>query len=100
MPEHGYVSGDPRAECDSCHFIVRRSQLRRRWDGFLVCVQRCWEPRPEAERPPKPRDREAVRNARPPQAQMSLADPTITNGREEPLTGGSDGDHGQPLTRS
>ncbi len=34
-----YVSGDWKATCDSCGCVFKASQLRRRWDGFMVCEQ-------------------------------------------------------------
>ena len=30
-------SGDFNALCDSCGFKFKASELRRRWDGFMVC---------------------------------------------------------------
>jgi hypothetical protein len=57
---------DPWAECDGCGRDVRLSTLKKRWDGAMACV-RCWEPLHPQERPAVPRDRQAVRNARPPQ---------------------------------
>ncbi len=32
-----FVSGDWNAVCDSCGFQFKASQLKRRWDGFMVC---------------------------------------------------------------
>ena len=39
-----YSKGDWKATCDVCGSIVKASQLRKRWDGFLV-DDRCWETR-------------------------------------------------------
>lgn len=39
-----YDRGDWKCICDSCGRIVKASQLRQRWDGFMV-DERCWEPR-------------------------------------------------------
>lgn len=35
---------DPNAICDECGFKYKQSELRRRWDGLMVCKQD-WEPR-------------------------------------------------------
>ena len=32
-----YKHGDWNAICDVCGFKFKASQLRRRWDGFMVC---------------------------------------------------------------
>jgi hypothetical protein len=39
-----YDRGDWKAICESCGRIVKASQLKKRWDGFMV-DERCWEPR-------------------------------------------------------
>ena len=39
-----YSPRDNNAMCQSCGFKYKGSQLRRRWDGFLVC-RTCWHPR-------------------------------------------------------
>lgn len=39
-----YDRGDWKCICDSCGRIVKASQLKKRWDGFMV-DERCWEPR-------------------------------------------------------
>jgi hypothetical protein len=36
--------GDVNAICDSCGFKFKLSQLRKRWDGLMVC-KTDWEPR-------------------------------------------------------
>lgn len=33
------------ALCDICGFKRKASELRLRWDGFMVCADTCWEPR-------------------------------------------------------
>jgi hypothetical protein len=40
----GYIPGDEWVECQSCGLEYRKSQMRRRWDGLIVC-QYDWEPR-------------------------------------------------------
>jgi len=32
-----YKSGDWNAICDTCGVKFKASQLRKRWDGFMVC---------------------------------------------------------------
>ena len=45
MPRyHLYVKGDWKAVCDICGREFLMSELRRRWDGFMVCSND-WEPR-------------------------------------------------------
>lgn len=39
-----YDRGDWKCICDACGRIVKASQLKKRWDGFMV-DDRCWEPR-------------------------------------------------------
>ncbi len=41
-PGHSY---EYRALCDVCGFKKWNYELRRRWDGFMVCADTCWEPR-------------------------------------------------------
>lgn len=45
-PLNRFVPGTYKRECDDCGFDFLRSQLKKRWDGFIVCVK-CWEPKPE-----------------------------------------------------
>lgn len=39
-----YSSGDWNAVCDSCGKKVKASELKKRWDGFMVCEDD-WNPR-------------------------------------------------------
>mgnify|MGYP006279900637 CR=1 FL=1 len=39
-----YDKGDWKAICDSCGKELKASELRKRWDGFMVCAGD-WEPR-------------------------------------------------------
>jgi len=39
-----YVKGEWKVLCDSCGKEFLASELRQRWDGFMVCT-RDWEPR-------------------------------------------------------
>ena len=40
-----YKHGDFNAICDVCGFKYKGSELRKRWDGLMVC-DKDWEPRP------------------------------------------------------
>lgn len=41
-----YASGERNALCDVCGVKYKSNQLKKRWDGFMVCsVGSCWEPR-------------------------------------------------------
>lgn len=33
----GYIAGDNWLVCDVCGFDYRKSQMRKRWDGAMVC---------------------------------------------------------------
>lgn len=43
MSTSRYVHGAWNAICDSCGFQKKSFELRRRWDGFMVCADTCWE---------------------------------------------------------
>jgi hypothetical protein len=36
--------GGPNAVCDICGFVFKLSQLRKQWDGLMVCSED-WSPR-------------------------------------------------------
>lgn len=44
MSYNYYKPGDHNAICDVCGFKFKASQLRKRWDNFMVCAAD-WEPR-------------------------------------------------------
>ena len=44
MSQNYYKPADHNAICDSCGFKFKASQLRKRWDKFMVCEQD-WEQR-------------------------------------------------------
>ena len=33
-----FILGDSKATCDVCGFDCKQSQLRKRWDGAMVCA--------------------------------------------------------------
>ena len=37
MSDTTYKAGDWNAICDECGFKFKASQLRKRWDGYMVC---------------------------------------------------------------
>ena len=39
-----FILGDSNGVCDCCGFDFKQSQLRKRWDGAMVC-DKDWEPR-------------------------------------------------------
>lgn len=54
----------PKAVCDQCSYELPLRELRKRFDGAMVCW-RCWEPRHPQERLPKPPIVRPVKNPRP-----------------------------------
>lgn len=37
MANDAFILGDSNAICDCCGFKFKQSQLRKRWDGAMVC---------------------------------------------------------------
>jgi hypothetical protein len=62
--EPTFILGDSKAICDVCGFTYKHSQLRKRWDGALVCHQD-FEPRHPQDRIPARTERQNIRDARP-----------------------------------
>lgn len=54
--------------CDLCAMTYRSSQIRKRWDGALVChgpgTRKCWEPRHPVDFIRSRQDLHGVRNTR------------------------------------
>jgi hypothetical protein len=44
MPRSRYVPGAWNVVCDSCGFEKKNYQVRKRWDGLIVCSDTCYEP--------------------------------------------------------
>jgi len=60
-----YVSGDPLVICDRCGFKVRKSKVKKTWDGFMVCPAD-WETRHPQDYLVRGRvDKQSVSDARP-----------------------------------
>jgi len=61
----GYIKGDHWVICDSCGQKLRRSQVKKTWDGFMNCIRSCWTPRHPQDLIKTTPDRSSVPNARP-----------------------------------
>jgi len=61
---HKYIPGDHWAICDECGLKYRRSEIRKRWDGAMVC-KKDWEPKHPQENVRVRVDRIKVDHARP-----------------------------------
>ena len=59
-----FVLGDSKACCDVCGFDYKQSQLRKRWDGAMVCSAD-WEARHPQDQVKPRAERSVVKNARP-----------------------------------
>lgn len=70
-----YKHGDRNAICDQCGFKFKLSQLRKRWDGCLVC-NKDWEPEPESNYWVRRSERERIIDDRPEQTDQDA--PTTT----------------------
>lgn len=76
MSDH-FVLGDSNAVCDCCGFDFKQSQLRKRWDGAMVC-SKDWElPHPQDSLKGRP-ERNNVKDARPEPAPRFLQPNEIT----------------------
>jgi len=72
-----FILGDSKACCDVCGFDYKQSQLRKRWDGAMVCSPD-WEARhPQDSLTARP-ERNNVKDARPAPAPRFLAANEIT----------------------
>lgn len=67
----GYKPGDYYLTCDECGFKVRKSEVRKRWDGLMVC-RADWETRHPQDSLKAKRDRQRVHIARPEPADVFL----------------------------
>jgi hypothetical protein len=45
MAHEYYKKGSWWVHCQQCAFKRRSEDIRKRWDGLLVCGDTCWEPR-------------------------------------------------------
>jgi len=59
-----YKKGDWNAICDRCGGVFKASELKKEWDGLMVC-KRDWEPRHPQERVKAKKDDQSVPWSRP-----------------------------------
>ena len=91
-----YKRGDWLADCDRCGFTFFASQLRKEWQGFMVC-QSCHEPRHPQDTIRAARAEKPVPWTRPPNNQYvsgmayHTADGTLTADGSWVADGGSPG---------
>jgi hypothetical protein len=71
-----YHKGDWKAICDSCGRIFKNSQLRKRWDGLMVC-QSDWEPRQPQDFVRAHADTQAVPWSRPEASDVFISTPIL-----------------------
>ncbi len=62
-PNDHFVLGDSNAICDCCGFKFKQSQLRKRWDGAMVCSKDFELRHPQDSLKAVP-ERNAIRDAR------------------------------------
>ncbi len=73
----GFVLGDAKACCDVCGFDMHLSDLRKRWDGAMVCSAD-WEPRHPQDLIKPRSEKNHLKDARPEPAIRYLAVGEIT----------------------
>ena len=73
-----FILGDSKACCDCCGFDFKQSQLRKRWDGAMVC-SKDWEPRHPQDSIKIRGERNNVKDARPEPEYRFLAVGEITS---------------------
>jgi hypothetical protein len=64
MAADEFILGDSNGICDCCGFKFKQSQLRKRWDGAMVC-KADYEPRHPQDFVKARPERNHVKNARP-----------------------------------
>lgn len=69
--------GDSKAVCDRCGFHKYQSELRKEWNGAMVCSE-CWEPRHPQDLIKARSERNHVKDARPEPAYRFLGTNEIT----------------------
>jgi hypothetical protein len=63
MAHDQFILGDSNAICDCCGFKFKQSQLRKRWDGAMVCSAD-WEARHPQDMLKARSERNTVKDAR------------------------------------
>lgn len=59
-----FILGDSNCVCDVCGFKYKRSQLKKRWDGAIVCAEDFETRHPQDLIKPRP-ERQNVKDSRP-----------------------------------
>ena len=72
-----FILGDSKACCDVCGFDCKQSQLRKRWDGAMVCSADFELRHPQDSLKARP-ERNTVKDARPAPAYRFLDANEIT----------------------
>lgn len=72
-----FILGDSNGICDCCGFKFKHSQLRKRWDGAMVC-RADWEPQHPQDSIKIRGERNNVKDARPEPEYRFLAVGEIT----------------------
>lgn len=72
-----FILGDSKAVCDVCGFDMHQSDLKKRWDGAMVCSAD-WEPRHPQDSIRLRPERNTVKDARPAPEPRYLAVGEIT----------------------
>lgn len=63
-PRNQYRPGDHLSVCDRCGFTLLASEMKKTWDGLLVCPAD-WEPRHPQDFVRGKEDKQSVLDARP-----------------------------------
>jgi len=76
QPANTFKLGDSNTVCDVTGFVVKKSEARKRWDGFYVTSD-AWHPRHPQDTPVIPKAEQVVSNTRT-QSENTDAAPAIT----------------------
>jgi hypothetical protein len=68
-----------RAICDRCGFKKWNYELRKEWQGFMVCRAECWEPRQPQDKVRAKADKQAPPWVRPEPADVFLNPGDVTH---------------------
>lgn len=77
MANDAFILGDSKATCDCCGFDFKQSQLKKRWDGAMVCSADFELRHPQDSLKARP-ERNNVKDARPAPEYRFLAVGEIT----------------------
>lgn len=71
MATNRFISGEWNVLCDSCGRKFKASELKKRWDGFMVCAED-WEPRHIADFIKAPKGEKPIPWSRPEPSDVSV----------------------------